>query len=244
MMVRVPRIQTGVDGLDEKMEGGFFTGSSNLITGKTGTGKTIFASSFLYKGALHGEAGVYVTTEQRDIDVKNDIVAMFDWDLEELERKKLMKFVSIKPALPTKGVTADDMARLVKSYVFGIADSIVSAINEIKAKRVVIDSVSFIEMFVKDEYLVRAALTQMVESIKEAGVTAVLTGTISEDSHGLSGGGIIEYIVDTVIKMEFVPVAEEFKRTLTIRKMRRTNHSTLIHPIDITKNGLKVIEIR
>lgn len=243
-MARTQRISTGVDGLDDKIEGGFFPGSSNLVTGKTGTGKTIFASSFLYRGALHGEPGVYVTTEQREVDVKDDIIAMFGWDLSALEKKGLLRFVSIKPALPTRGISADDMARLVKSYVFGISDSIVTAVNEIRASRVVIDSVSFIEMFVKDEYLVRAALTQMVESLKEAGVTSVLTGTLPEDSQALSGGGIIEYIVDTVIKMEFVPVAEEFKRTLTIRKMRRTDHSTLIHPIDITKDGLKVIEIK
>ena len=238
------RVSTGVEGLDEKMEGGFFLGSSNLLTGKTGTGKTIFAASYLYKGALQGEPGVYVTTEQREIDVKNDIISMFGWDLGTLEKRGLIKFVSIKPALPTRGISQEDMARLVKSYVFGISDTIITAVNEVRAKRVVIDSVSFIEMFVKDEYLARAALTQMVETLKEAGVTSVLTGTLPEDSQALSGGGIIEYIVDTVIKMEFVPVAEEFKRTLTIRKMRRTNHSTLIHPIDITKDGLKVIEIK
>jgi KaiC/GvpD/RAD55 family RecA-like ATPase len=238
------RISTGVNGLDEKMEGGFFRGSSNLITGKTGTGKTIFAACFLYKGALEGEPGVYVTTEQREEDVKSDLLAMFGWDMASLEQKKLVKFVSIKPALPTRGISPEDMARLVKSYVFGISDNIITAVREVGAKRVVIDSVSFIELFVKDEYLARAALTQMVESLKEAGVTSVLTGTLPEESQALSGGGIIEYIVDTVVKMEFVPVAEEFKRTLTIRKMRRTNHSTLIHPIDIAKDGLRLIELK
>jgi len=237
------RINTGVDGLDDKMEGGFFLGSSNFVTGKTGTGKTIFSSSFLYKGALLGEPGVYVTTEQRDEDVKSDIESMFGWDLRSLEKKKLLRFVSIKPVLPTKGIAQEDMARLVKSYIYNISDSIITAVNEVHAKRVVIDSVSFIEMFIKDEYLARAALMQMVETLKEAGVTSVLTGTVPETSEALSGGGIVEYIVDTVIKMEFVPVAEQFKRTLTIRKMRRTNHSTLIHPIDITKDGLRVINI-
>ncbi|MCK4714311.1 MAG: ATPase, partial [Candidatus Aenigmarchaeota archaeon] len=98
------RINTGVDGLDDKMEDGFFLGSSNLLTGKTGTGKTIFAASFLYKGALQGEPGVYVTTAQREEDVRDDILSMFGWDLKGLEEKKLLKFVSIKPALPTKGI--------------------------------------------------------------------------------------------------------------------------------------------
>ena len=237
------RVTTGVLGLDNKVEGGFFRGSANLITGKTGTGKTIFGVSFLYKGALSGEPGVYVTTEQREKDVKEDITSMFGWDIDSLEKKKLITFVSLKPALPTKGLTKDDMVRLVKSYVFSITDKIVNTIKAVKAKRVVFDSVSFVEMFIKDEYLARAALLQLVESLKESGVTSFLTGTIPETSEALSGGGIVEYIVDTVIKMEFVPVAEEFKRTMTIRKMRRTDHSTLIHPFEISDKGLKVIEI-
>lgn len=242
-MAEIERVSTGVNGLDDKMEGGFFRGSSNLITGRTGTGKTIFASSFLYKGSLEGEPGVYVSTEQRDVDVKADIRSMFGWDLKALEDKKLMRFISIKPALPTRGLSKDDMVRLVKSYVYGFSDQILSAIKEIKASRVVLDSVSFIEMFIQDEYLARAALMQLVETLKESGVTSVLTGTIPETSEALSGGGIVEYIVDTVVKMEFVPVAEEFKRTMTVRKMRRTNHSTLIHPFEIDKDGLKIIKI-
>ena len=237
------RVTTGVLGLDKKVEGGFFKGSANLITGKTGTGKTIFGVSFLYKGALSGEPGVYVTTEQREQDVKDDIASMFGWDIESLEKKKLIKFVSLKPALPTKGLSKDDMVRLVKSYVYSIADKILQGIKAVNAKRVVFDSVSFVEMFIKDEYLARAALLQLVESLKESGVTSFLTGTIPETSEALSGGGIVEYIVDTVIKMEFVPVAEEFKRTLTIRKMRRTDHSTLIHPFEISDKGMRIIEI-
>jgi KaiC/GvpD/RAD55 family RecA-like ATPase len=239
----IERVTSGVLGLDEKMEGGFFRGSANLVTGKTGTGKTIFAVSFLYNGAMAGESGVYITTEQRDRDVKADIGSMFGWDIESLEKKNLVKFISIKPALPTRGISSDDMVRLVKSYVYSISDKIVEGIKAVSAKRVVLDSVSFIEMFIKDEYLARAALLQLVESLKESGVTTFLTGTIPETSEALSGGGIVEYIVDTVIKMEFVPVAEEFKRTMTIRKMRRTNHSTLIHPFEIDKKGLRIIKI-
>jgi len=83
-----------------------------------------------------------------------------------------------------------------------------------------------------------------VEKLKNLNVTAILVGTIPETSEALSGGGIIEYIADSVIKLDFVPVAEEFKRTLTIRKMRRTDHSVLIHPFEITKEGLKVVEIK
>jgi len=239
------RVGTGVDGLDGKMQGGFFRGSANLITGKTGTGKTVFAVSFLYRGALHGEPGVYVTTEQRDRDVKDDLKAMFGWDIDGLEKKGMLKFVSIQPALPTRGISPDDMTKIVKIYVYDLSQKILEAVKSVKAKRVVLDSVSFIEMFIKDEYLARAALMQLISRLKDCeDVTSIFTGTIPETSEALSGGGIVEYIVDTVLKLDFVPVAEEFKRTLTIRKMRRTDHSTYIHPFDITKNGLKVIEIK
>jgi KaiC/GvpD/RAD55 family RecA-like ATPase len=71
----------------------------------------------------------------------------------------------------------------------------------------------------------------------------LITGTIPEGSEALSLSGIIEFVVDGVIKLDFVPVAEEFKRTLTIRKMRRTDHSIYIHPFEITKEGLRIIEI-
>ena len=60
----------------------------------------------------------------------------------------------------------------------------------------------------------------------------------------LSLSGIIEFFVDSVIKLEFMPVAEEFKRTMTVRKMRRTDHSIFIHTFEVTKSGLIIIEIK
>lgn len=238
------RVSTGIFGLDEKIQGGFFKGSTNLVVGKTGTGKTAFCSSFLHHGALINEPGFYVTTEEREKDIKDDISSMFGWNFEMLEKKNMIKFLSIKPIFPGKAMSMDEMNRLIKLYIFDIAEKIAEGVKSLNAKRVVIDSVSILEMFIKDEYLARAALMQLVEKLKNLNVTAILVGTIPETSEALSGGGIIEYIADSVIKLDFVPVAEEFKRTLTIRKMRRTDHSVLIHPFEITKEGLKVIEIK
>ena len=240
----IDRIPTGVFGLDQKMQGGFFKGSINLITGKTGTGKSAFCSSYLYEGASNGEKGLYITTEQRPDDIKGDIRSMFGWDFDSLEKKGLVKFLSIKPIFPSKALDSDQMNKLIKLYIYDIIDSMEKGIKSIGAKRVVIDSISIIEMFIKDPYLSRTVLIHMVEKLKDLGVTGMLTGTVAETSEGLSGGGIIEYVVDSVVKLDFVPVAEEFQRTLTIRKMRRTEHSVFIHPFAITKDGLKVIEIK
>ncbi len=238
----VERVPTGVQGLDELIEGGFVKGSVNLVVGKTGTGKTQFCCSFIHTGAMNNEPGVYVTTEEREVDIKNDMKAMFGWDFEELESQGLIKFVTMKPLFPEKPI-ADEIPRITKNYIYSIYETISQIVKEMNAKRLVIDSISVLEMFIHDRYLARVAIMNLMEKIRELGVTTLMSGEIPETEKGLSGSGIIEYLVDGVIKLDFVPVAEEFKRTLTIRKMRRTNHSTLIHPFEITPEGWRLIEL-
>ncbi|MFH1978403.1 MAG: ATPase domain-containing protein [Candidatus Aenigmatarchaeota archaeon] len=242
-MTERTRVSTGIHGLDEKMQGGFFRGSVNLLTGKTGTGKTAFSSSFIRHGAMINEPGLYVTTEQRAEDIKGDIFSMFNWDFAELEKKRMVKFISIKPIFPSRTTALEDVNKIVKLYISSILDQVKTNMAEIKAQRVVIDSISIIEMFIRDEYLSRVALMQLIDNIRQTGVTSLITGTIPETSEALSGGGIVEYIVDSVVKLDFVPISEEFKRTLTIRKMRRTDHSTMIHPFEMAKFGIQLIEI-
>lgn len=237
----VDRVSTGIIGLDDKMQGGLVEGTMNLVTGKTGTGKTAFCASFLKRGADLDEPGVYVTTEERKEDIREDIRAMFGWDFEQLEEAGKIKVLSIKPIFPSKEI--ENLNRLVRSYITDLLDNVRQAVDDLDADRVVIDSVSLIEMFIRDEYMARVALSSLLNNLREAGVTAVLTGTVPETSEGLSGGGIIEFLVDAVLLLEFVPVAEEHKRTLTIRKMRRTDHAVEIFPFDITPDGIKIFEL-
>lgn len=234
------RVTTGVINLDNKVEGGFVKGTMNLITGKTGTGKTAFCSNFIWEGAKKGEPGVYVTTEERQEDILEDINSMFGWDFDSLEEQDKVRVLSIKPVFPSQNM--DNLSRVVRSYISDLLDQVNEAIEDIDADRVVIDSVSLVQMFIQDEYMSRVALSSLMNNLREAGVTAVLVGSIPETSEGLSKQGIIEYLVDTVILLEFVPVAEDYNRTLKIRKMRRTDHETDIFPFEVTADGLKVYE--
>lgn len=243
-MEKIERVSSGIIGFDDKIEGGYVKGSVNFITGKAGTGKTAFCSSFLYAGALNKERGLYVTTEEREEDIRNDIKAMFNWDIDKLEKKGLIKFLSIRPELPMKSISGEEFAKAVKLYMYDLISRIEEAVKEFKAERLVIDSVSLVEVFIKDEYLRKVSLMMLVDKLKELNVTSILTGTIPEDSNALSISGLIEFLTDSIIKLDFVPIAEEFRRTVTIRKMRRTNHSVLIYPFEITKEGIKIIEIK
>ena len=238
------RLSSGVIDLDEKMQGGFVKNSVNLVTGRTGTGKTAFCASFLYSGAQKNEPGVYVTTEEPEEDIKEDIKSMFSWNIDELENKKLINFLVLEPVIPVNFDREEEMSRILKIYVYDLYEKIEKLVKKTKAKRLVIDSTTIIEMFIKDDYLRRVALMKLVNDLKKLGITTIVTGSVPEGTDLLSMSGIIEFFVDSVIKLEFLPVAEEFKRTLTIRKMRRTDHSIFIHPFEITKDGLKIIEIK
>jgi len=240
----IERVNTGIHGLDEKIEGGFVKGSINLITGKTGTGKTAFCASFLYEGTKKGEAGVYVTTEEKEEDIIADIQAMFNWDLKSIEDKKLLKFLYIEPIVPIDYDIVRDIGKILKIYIFDLYSNIEKIVKSVNAKRLVIDSTTIIEMFIRDKYMRRVALMKLINNLKRLGVTTILTGSVPEGTDMLSLSGIIEFFVDSVIKLEFMPVAEEFKRTMTVRKMRRTDHSIFIHPFEVTKSGLKIIEIK
>ncbi|MBW6451187.1 MAG: hypothetical protein K0B02_00470 [DPANN group archaeon] len=237
------RITTGIHGLDDKMEGGLVPGSVVLIAGKAGTCKTSFCSNYIYEGVQRGETSVYITTEEMEDEIKNDLLEVFGWDFREFEKTGLVHFLSIKPIFPEKTLNPGDYAKITKFYTYDITKRIVEAVNTTKATRLIIDSISVFELFIKDKYMAKIALIGLMEALRKTGVTTIVTGEIPESSEGLSKNEIIEFLADAVIKLEFVPVSEDYKRTLTIRKMRRTDHSSMIHPFEITKDGIKIIQI-
>ncbi len=235
------RLSTGVLGLDELIEGGIVKNSVVLVTGKTGTGKTLFCSSFLYEGARNGEKGLYITTEETEEDIVKDVQSTFSsWEFEKCVEEGMIKIISVKPSLLNPEQT--DVSKFLKLYIYSMLEKAKEITAKENVKRMVIDSVSMIEMFLRDPYIARIGLAILIDEIKKLNVTALLTSTIEEGTERLSGSGIIEYLVDGVIKLDFVPVTEEFQRTLVIRKMRRTDHSTLIHPFKITPYGIEVIK--
>lgn len=216
------RIKSGIPGFDELMEGGFEEGSINLLTGKTGTGKSIFSFQFIYNGATeHGDIGLYITTEETGNNIRKQ-AERFGWDIKSAEKKGLMKIMAVDPF---------DLETL--------ADRITESVNMQKAKRVVIDSVSMFELYMQDAYKVRKSLFKVIQKLRDTKKTSILVAEILEESKGLSRCGVIEFMVDSVIVLQYLGIAK-YKRSLSIRKMRMTDHSTDIHPFEIKRNGIEV----
>jgi circadian clock protein KaiC len=219
------KVPSGINGLDELMEGGFEEGSINLITGKTGTGKSIFSAQFLFNGAKkYKEKGLYVTTAENIKNIKKQSVK-FGWDLDSMEKDGYLKIIEVEPY---------DIEKLIENISVGRdLDSF---------KRIVIDSISMFELYMQDPYKIRKNLFSILQKFRDMGKTVLVVAEVLEDSKNLSRRGVIEFMVDSVILLQYLGIAK-YKRSLMIRKMRMTNHSTDIHPFEIGTKGIEVRSI-
>ena len=218
----IARLKTGIPGLDPLIQGGVLHRSVNLVTGETGTGKTIFSCQFLWHGLQKGETGVYITLEEDPEDIKED-AKQFGWDFQKYIDKDLFRIIYHDPA-----------------QINNLASILIDEIKSVKAKRMVIDSTSVMGLAVKDAAQIRKQILNVVNVIKRTDCTALLTSEITEDSKTLSRFGVEEFVADGVFVLNYVGIGENSARTLIIRKMRRTRHGTDIYPIEIGSNGIEI----
>jgi len=217
----VLRISTGVPKLDSLLEGGLLKNSVTMITGGTGTGKSIFCLQFLWEGLQKGEPCVYLSLEEDAEDIKAD-ARQFGWDLDKYEKKGLFRIMFHDP------------------FESDVSSVLVNQIEYTKAKRLVVDSVSMLGLYMKDKATVRKQLGKLMKSVKNTGCTSIITSEIVEDSKALSRFGVEEFVVDGVIIMNYLGIGGETNRSMQIRKMRRTQHGKDIYPFKISEKGIEL----
>jgi len=237
------RIKTGIYGLDELVEGGFPEGRSVLVSGATGTGKTIFCMQYLYFGAkLYNEPGVYVTLDERPDLIREDVLR-FGWDLKKMEEQNMLRIIDgtiAKVGLPSEEefslpVTGFDVDKLLLE--------IMRVIKKIGAKRVVIDSIPAMGFNFENENEIRKAILKLSYMLMRSGATVIMTSEIREGENRFGKYDVEEYVVDGVIVLHYMGVGTHSNRTLHIRKMRATKHSEDLHPVEISNKGMTIKKI-
>ena len=218
----VERVTSGIVGLDKHMEGGFVKNSINLVSGATGTGKTIFGLQYILEGLQKGENGVYISLEQEPEDIFAD-VAIFGWDFKKYmdQKKCVIEYLSTW--------NLEELPLIV-----------MDRINEIKAKRFVLDTITLVCSELEPERL-RSEMSEFLNKLKHSDATSLLICEIPESSKALSTFGIEEFLVDGIVVLNYLEfVAGGSPRSLLIRKMRRTKHGSDIYPFEITKKGIEL----
>lgn len=215
------RTATGIDGLDEMVTGGLPKNSLTLLTGTCGTGKTTFCAQFLYNGATRfGEKGVYISFEENPEIVKMDM-KQFGMDFDTLEAERKVVFIKYDPY-----------------HIEDIFDIIESNVRLIGAKRVCIDSISALGLYVRDIPELRRMIFNLGMTLRKLNCTSIITSEIPPGSSGISRFGVEEFISDSVIVLYYFKTETTFTRAITIWKMRATNHSKKIHPYEIGERGV------
>ncbi|UCG95268.1 MAG: AAA family ATPase [archaeon] len=215
------RIKSGIPGLDKLIGGGFIKGSSILVTGSTGTGKTIFCCQFLWEGLQNGERCMYITFEELPEEIKAD-AEVFGWDFDKYDKSGKLT-LTFKDPFQTTDITT----------------RLENEIRQTGISRVVVDSTSLLGLYFKNPHDIRRELYKLISALKASGATSLLTAEVPEED-GISRFGVEEYVTDGVIYLHYTGIGGEEGSHLQVRKMRRSKIEKGFYPLLFTKNGLKV----
>jgi KaiC domain protein len=226
----IPRIDLGIDGLDEMIQGGVPERSLLVAIGSAGTGKTTFGMQFLDRALAKDERAIYITLEESRERVLNSATEK-GMPFDEYAASGQLAIVDIDPV---------EMANSLTS----IRSELPRLIEEFGASRLVLDSVSLLEMMYDDKARRRNEVYDFTKSLKAAGVTTMLTSEASEDSPYVSRHGIVEYLTDGVFILQYVRPSnfQETRLAIEIQKIRDANHSRETKPYDITGDGISVYQ--
>ncbi len=230
----VQKAPTGIEGLDEVTGGGLPRERTTLVCGGPGCGKTLFGVQFVVRGALdHGEPGVIVAFEE-SADALAENVASLGWDLDDLVARGLL-------AVDYMRVAASEIVETGAWDLDGLLIRLAGAIEQVGAKRVVIDSVELLFAALGDERLLRSELRRVFDWLGERGVTAIVTGERGTGS--LTRHGLEEYVSDCVIFLDHTVVEQVSTRRLRIVKYRGSGHGSDEHPFLIDAGGISVAPV-
>lgn len=230
----LPKTPTGITGLDEVTGGGLPKGRPTLICGSAGCGKTLFAMEFLVRGALnYGEPGVFMAFEEKAEELTMN-VASLGFDLDKMQAEQLLKIDHVH-------IDRGEIEETGEYDLEGLFIRLGYAIDKIKAKRVVLDTIENLFSGLEDQGLLRMELRRLFNFLKEKGVTAIITGERGEGS--LTRHGLEEYVSDCVILLEHRISKLISTRLLRIVKYRGSVHGTNEYPFLIDKDGISILPI-
>lgn len=232
----VSKIGMGVEGFEVISQGGIPKGRTTLLSGTSGSGKTLFVAEFLWRGIKDfGENGVFVTFEETPADICKNVRSL-GWDLEAMVKAGKLAFVDASPAPEeTSEVGSYDLGALIARILY--------AVKTVNAKRVSIDSVTALFPMYKDEGIIRRELFRIAAALKKEGLTSIISSERLEEYGDIARFGVEEFVSDNVIVLRNVMGEERRRRTVEILKFRGTMHQKGEYPFTISDNGIKVLPL-
>ncbi|MEK6987557.1 MAG: ATPase domain-containing protein [Candidatus Thermoplasmatota archaeon] len=211
------RVPSGIPGLDDLIEGGFWPKSTIVLLGSSGTGKSTFAVQFLMEGVEQGEQALYVTLEEPPEQIMREAELM-GFDLKKYYEKSLF-FIHLK-GKNFKKMIEEQLPQLVKAR----ADYNI-------ATRVAIDPMTPVIWATQDKLEQRELIGKLFYTLKELGVVLCTVEEHSKPGETVGEDVLLPlYLSDGAIHLEYYPIGGAFNRTLKILKMRAVHHGEGVYP--------------
>jgi circadian clock protein KaiC len=210
------------------LQGGYLPQTANLVEGAPGTGKTTLGMQFIYHGiAACGEPGLILTFEEFPQQYYED-AASFGWDFRQMERNGKLRIVMTSPEVS-------------KADLEQVGGRIEGLVQEIGAKRILVDSLSHFERLSESPSELRSVVYGFVNALKREGLTAVLT----RESMALLGEAegaddALAFLVDSYTLLRYVEIESAVHKALLVLKMRGSDHDKDIRQFAITSRGVEV----
>jgi circadian clock protein KaiC len=218
------RLSVGVKGLDDMLGGGIPAGYSVLLAGPSGSGKSVLASEFISDGARHDEPGIIAVFEKRPNEYSQDSPMGRRFD--RLVRERKVGILQTRPL----DLSIDEML-----------NEIVDAIHRLKARRVVIDSLSGFELALAPTFRedFRESLYRMVTVLTGMGITMMMTAEVEDSYTALrfSPHGTA-FLTDAIIMQRYIELKGRLQRIMAVVKVRGSAHSKDMRAFEITEEGI------
>lgn len=225
---------TGITGFDEITGGGLPRGRPTLVSGGAGCGKTLFSMEFLVRGATEfAEPGLFMSFEENEQELAQN-VASLGFDLADLIKRHLLVMDFVRAEQSEIEETGDyDLE--------GLFVRLGHAIDQIKAKRVVLDTIEALFAALPNELVLRSELRRLFRWFKDRGVTAIITAERGDGA--FTRHGLEEYVSDCVILLDHRVIEQVSTRRLRVVKYRGSVHGTNEYPFLIDETGFSVLPI-
>lgn len=221
------RLLTGVPALDEMMDGGIPEGDSLLVSGSSGTGKSLLATHFIAAGLRAGEPGIVAVFEERPDDYVSR-AAIFGLDLSTAVKEGSLAIIYLRPL----DLSVDEMMQ-----------ELIDGVQKTGAKRLVIDSLAGFELALAPGFRAdfRESLYRMIFALTGIGMTILSTLEMEESFTKFPFSSyLISFLADDIIRMRYVEVEGQLRKILTVVKMRGSAHSNDIRQYEIQSDGIRL----
>jgi circadian clock protein KaiC len=221
---KVERVNSGITGLDEMIDQGFWRGSTTLVAGPSGSGKTIMALHFIREGANRGEPGLYVGFQENPSQMAR-IMLNLGWNATELLGNGNFELMYRSP---------------VEMQLDSVAAEIFQRVRAGKIRRIAIDALGDLERCSMDRQRFADFIYALTQSFAVENVTCLMTTELRElfEVQHVSDQEISN-MSDNLVLVGFTP-GPEMKRTIRIIKTRGSRHDNRLHELEINEKGTTV----